>query len=350
MITQSHLFQFKGSFTTESGYTFQKPEIAYHTWGQLNESRDNVVLICHALTGNSEANEWFSGFFDDSDIINLDEHFVICINVPGSCYGSVGPQSINPETGQRYSGDFPIVSIRDMVRFQQILLDELEINGIELAVGGSMGGMQVLEFLIMDDRIQSAILIGMGKAHSAWAIGLSETQRQAIYADPNWQDGYYSPENSPKKGLATARMMAMLSYRTWQSLQERFSRELRPDTQQFQIESYLNYQGDKLVKRFDALSYVRLTQAMDLHDIAKNRGDYVDVLGAIDTPVLVIGINSDLLYPVREQRELASLLSNGTFAEIQSVHGHDAFLIEFEQMKSVISPFLVKTSKKIFSK
>ena len=350
MITQSHIFQFKGSFTTESGYTFQKPEIAYHTWGQLNESRDNVVLICHALTGNSEANEWFSGFFDDSDIINLDEHFVICINVPGSCYGSVGPQSINPETGQRYSGDFPIVSIRDMVRFQQILLDELEINGIELAVGGSMGGMQVLEFLIMDDRIQSAILIGMGKAHSAWAIGLSETQRQAIYADPNWQDGYYSPENSPKKGLATARMMAMLSYRTWQSLQERFSRELRPDTQQFQIESYLNYQGDKLVKRFDALSYVRLTQAMDLHDIAKNRGDYVDVLGAIDTPVLVIGINSDLLYPVREQRELASLLSNGTFAEIQSVHGHDAFLIEFEQMKSVISPFLVKTSKKIFSK
>jgi len=350
MITQSHIFQFKGSFTTESGYTFQKPEIAYHTWGQLNESRDNVVLICHALTGNSEANEWFSGFFDDSDIINLDEHFVICINVPGSCYGSVGPQSINPETGQRYSGDFPIVSIRDMVRFQQILLDELEINGIELAVGGSMGGMQVLEFLIMDDRIQSAILIGMGKAHSAWAIGLSETQRQAIYADPNWQDGYYSPENSPKKGLATARMMAMLSYRTWQSLQERFSRELRPDTQQFQIESYLNYQGDKLVKRFDALSYVRLTQAMDLHDIAKNRGDYADVLGAIDTPVLVIGINSDLLYPVREQRELASLLSNGTFAEIQSVHGHDAFLIEFEQMKSVISPFLVKTSKKIFSK
>lgn len=350
MISQSHLFQYDGSFTTESGFTFKNPDIAYHSWGKLNENKDNVVLICHALTGNSEADEWFSGFFDDNSFFDLDEHYVLCINVPGSCYGSVGPQSINPETGKRYAADFPIITIRDMVRFQQLLLDELGVTGIELAVGGSMGGMQVLEFLIMDKRIRSAVIIGMDKAHSAWAIGLSETQRQAIYSDPNWNGGYYSPENPPKKGLATARMMAMLSYRSWESLEERFSREIRQDNQQFQIESYLNYQGEKLVERFDALSYVRLTQAMDQHDIARDRGDYVSVLGSITTPVLVLGINTDLLYPIQEQRELAGLLGNGSFAEIDSIHGHDAFLIEFEQMKSVIAPFLSKTSKKIFSK
>lgn len=350
MANTSQIFHYNGTFTTESGYVLHQPDIAYKSWGRLNENRDNVVLICHALTGNTEADDWFYGFFEHNDIINLDEQFVLCINVPGSCYGSTGPQSINPKTGQQYSGDFPIVSIRDMVRFQQILLDEWKISGIELAMGGSMGGMQVLEFLVMDERIHSAVVIGMNKAHSAWAIGLSETQRQAIYADSNWNNGYYSPDAPPKKGLSTARMMAMLSYRTWQSMEDRFSRERRNDSGNFQIESYLNYQGKKLVDRFDALSYVRLTQAMDLHDIARDRGTFQSVLNNINTPVLVIGIDTDLLYPVQEQKELAYLLGNGTYAEITSPHGHDAFLIEFDQMESVITPFLSQTSKKILSK
>jgi homoserine O-acetyltransferase len=350
MANSSEIFQYNGTFTTEAGFVLHQPDIAYKSWGKLNENRDNVVLICHALTGNAEADDWFYGFFEHSDIIKLDEQFVLCINVPGSCYGSTGPQSINPKTGQRFSGDFPIVSIRDMVRFQQILLDEWEISGIELAIGGSMGGMQVLEFLVMDERIHSAVVIGMNKAHSAWAIGLSETQRQAIYNDPNWNNGYYSPDAPPKNGLSAARMMAMLSYRTWQSLEDRFSRELRNESGQFQIESYLNYQGQKLVDRFDALSYVRLTQAMDLHDIARDRGTFQAVLNHITTPVLVLGIDTDLLYPVQEQKELAYLLGNGTYAEITSPHGHDAFLIEFDQMESVITPFLSRTSKKILSK
>ncbi len=345
-MSQSRIIQtrLKRPFVTESGYRFEEAEVAYKTWGRLNEERDNVIVICHALTGNAEADQWFPGLFSEDGLIDTDEHFVICINVPGSCYGSVGPSSVNPETGIPYQASFPSITIRDMVRFQQLLLDELDIQGIETVIGGSMGGMQALEFAIMDSRVRSAIPIAMGKAHTPWAIGISHVQRQAIFNDPNWNDGFYTPDATPEKGLATARMMAMLTYRAPSDYEQKFGRNPQDGSDLFQVESYLNYQGEKMVRRFDANSYVALTRAMDAHDVARGRGSFEEVLGKVEIPVLVVGIDTDLLYPAEEQRELAALLPNSEYAEIESIHGHDAFLIEFGQLNRITKPFFTRRS------
>ena len=339
----------KEPFVTESGFTIYEPVVAYQTWGELNESRDNAVLVCHALTGNTAVNEWFGGLFGPGKTLDPRQQFIICINSLGSCYGTSGPASRNPDTGKPYRIDFPVITIRDMVRLQQRMLDELGISRIELVIGGSMGGMQALEWCIMDDRPQSAVLVGMGKAHRPWAIGISHTQRQAIYNDPNWKDGYYTAEKPPRKGLALARMIAMISYRSDADYEHKFGRLPQKNNDRFQVESYLNYQGQKLVERFDAVSYVRLSQAMDSHDVARNRQSYKQVLGNVDIPALVIGIDTDLLYPVQEQQELSKLLPDARYREIRSSHGHDAFLMEFEQMNTIIASFLTETPKPTLS-
>ncbi|SHE57089.1 homoserine O-acetyltransferase [Fodinibius roseus] len=339
----------KEPFVTESGQAIPEPLVAYQTWGELNNARNNVFLVCHALTGNTAVDEWFGGLFGPGKTLDPEQQFIICINSLGSCYGSSGPTSQNPETGRPYRIDFPEITIRDMVRLQQKLLDELRITGIELVIGGSMGGMQALEWCIMDDRPRSAVFVGMGKAHSPWAIGISHTQRQAIYNDPNWKEGYYSADQPPRKGLALARMIAMISYRSDADYENKFGRLPQEDGDQFQVESYLNYQGQKLVDRFDAVSYVRLSQAMDSHDVARNRPSYQGVLGQLDIPTLVIGIDTDLLYPVQEQQELAELLPDARYREIRSVHGHDAFLMEFEQMNDLITSFITETPRPTLS-
>ncbi|WP_069132741.1 homoserine O-acetyltransferase MetX [Rhodohalobacter halophilus] len=336
-ITQTRL---EDHFITESGARLESPEVAYKTWGTLNGGRDNVVLICHALTGHAAADEWFPGIFGKGNICDPDQHFIICINVPGSCYGSVGPQSVNPQTGRPYRNDFPELTIRDMVRFQQQFLDQLGINGIELVIGGSMGGMQALEFIIMDRRSRSAVLIAMGKAHTPWAIGISHAQRTAITNDPGWKDGNYELNEGPFRGVAAARMMAMITYRAPEDYNRKFGRKLQNEDGQFQIESYLNHQGEKLAKRMDAHTYITLTKAMDSHDISRGRSDFEQVLDRVEIPVQVIGIRSDHLYPIAEQKELADLLPNGRYAEIDSPAGHDGFLIEFDQLNEIIIPFV----------
>ncbi len=334
---------FDDPFVTEYGETIPAPTIAYQSWGTLNKERNNAVIVCHALTGNTAADEWFDGLFGPGKTLDPESQFIICPNVLGSCYGTTGPTSVNPETGNPYRADFPKVTIRDIVRLQQRLVDHLDITGIEMLIGGSMGGMQALEWSIMDDRPQSAVLIGMGKAHRPWAIGISHTQRQAIYNDPNWNDGYYSEDQPPKDGLALARQIAMISYRSDADYEQKFGRALQNGNQQFEVESYLNYQGKKLVNRFDAVSYVRLSQAMDSHDVARNRKSYEEVLAQVNIPILVIGIESDNLYPVEEQYELVRLLNNARYRRLQSPHGHDAFLIEFDQLNNIIKPFLIET-------
>lgn len=338
-------YKLEKPFVTDSGFEFPEPVMAYKTWGSLNKARDNVILICHALTGNAAADEWFPGLFQQGGVLDTDEYFVICTNVLGSCYGSTGPWFSNPETGKPYRADFPEITIRDIVRFQQQFLDELNIKGIETVIGGSMGGMQALEFAIMDDRVRSAVPIAMGKAHTSWQIGISHAQRKAIYADPNWNNGYYEKGNGPADGLSAARMIAMISYRCQQDFEQKFRRDLQPGYENlYKVESYLNYQGQKLVDRFDALTYIYLTKAMDSHDVARGRASYKKLLASVNIPVLVIGIDSDLLYPTSEQKELAELLGNSQYEEIKSDHGHDAFLIEFDQLNSLIKPFL-STSK-----
>ncbi|MCC5941775.1 MAG: homoserine O-acetyltransferase [Balneolaceae bacterium] len=338
-ITKSNL---EKQFITESGFRFDNAEIAYKTWGTLNDSRDNVILICHALTGHAAADEWFPGLIGEGRIADPAKNFILCINVPGSCYGSIGPWTINPETGRPYKSSFPTITIRDMVKFQQMLLDQLDIKGIELIIGGSLGGMQALEFIITDNRIRSAALIAMGKSHTPWAIGISHAQRTAIFSDLKWNNGDYEKDDAPFQGIAAARMMAMITYRTPEDYNRKFGRKLQNEDGQFQVESYLNYQGEKLAKRFDALSYVSLTKSMDTHDVTRGRGSAEEVLKKIAIPVEVIGINSDHLYPVYEQKELARLLGNAAYSEITSDYGHDAFLIEFEQLNKIIEPFLKK--------
>lgn len=337
-------YHYPEPFTTESGYTFPALDINYKTWGTLNKERSNAVLIFHALTGNASADVWFSGFFDETSWIDPDKHFVICANALGSCYGTTGPISNNPETGQPYSGDFPYITIRDMVRVNQILLDHLNIERIQSVIGGSMGGMQALEMAVMDSRVASAVLIGMGKAHSPWAIGISHTQRKAIYADPKWKGGYYPLEDPPTDGLATARMIAMISYRSPENYEDKFGRDPQPGNEDlFKVESYLNHQGDKLVERFDANSYDRLSHAMDTHDVGRDRHSAEKVLSRLTIPILIMGIDTDILYPPAEQKELAELLPYGQYTEMKSRYGHDAFLLEFEEMNRRINEFYQST-------
>ncbi len=333
------------TWTTESGFEFSSVDIAWNSWGELNAKRDNVILICHALTGHSDAKEWFSGLFVDGGIVDPAKHFVLCINNIGSCYGSTGPTSIYPFSGKPYQADFPQITIRDMVRFQQLLLDDLGITNIELAIGGSMGGMIALEFALMDQRVQSIALMAMGMAHSPWAIGISHAQRQAIFADKNWNNGFFDEAHSPEQGLAAARALAMITYRSSNDYESKFGRSLQPEKDSFQVESYLEYQGKKLSQRFDANSYVRLSQAMDSHDVSRNRDSYQTVLGNQTKPALVLGIDSDLLYPIHEQKELADLMPNSSFETIYSQKGHDAFLIEFDQINTHLSTFFNTLSK-----
>ncbi len=332
------------AFETESGATLPHVDVAYRTWGRLNERKDNAVLVCHALTGNADVDYWWGELLGPGKALDTDRYYVVCSNVLGSCYGTTGPTSLDPESGEPYRSRFPAVTVRDAVRLQRILLDYLGIEGLEFAIGGSMGGMQVLEWAFEGDFVRSLIPIGVGAHHSAWCIGWSETQRQAIYADPNWNDGDYKAHQAPEAGLATARMMAMVSYRSYASFESRFERHRMPapagEEMPFAVESYLRYQGRKLVDRFDAVTYVRLTQLMDSHDVARGRGDPASVLASIRQPTLVIGIDSDVLYPLPEQEYLAQSLPNGELAILHSDHGHDAFLIEFNQLNAIITEWL----------
>lgn len=340
MTDKSTSFTIDHPFTTESGFTLPDVKVQYKTWGKLNNSGTNAVLICHALTGNADADEWFPGLFGKDGILDTSKQFIICSNVLGGCYGTTGPLSINPSTGKQYMADFPDVTIRDMVKVQQYLLDYLGVESIEFAIGGSMGGMQVLEWLVMDHRVKKAMVIAMGKSHSSWTIGVSEAQRQAIKADKNWKNGFYEFNNPPAGGLAAARMMGMIMYRSQPAFERRFARKYQSDNKDlFQVSSYLQYQGEKLVKRFDANTYIKLTTAMDSHDVYRGRELYDDILSDIDIPVLVVGISSDVLYPISEQKELANLLGNGIYREIESDEGHDAFLIEFPKMVQIYKEF-----------
>ncbi len=316
----------------DSGRTMTDVSVAWSSWGELNAQGDNAIVVCHALTGSPAADDWWAPLIGPDRTLDTNRFFVVCLNVLGSPYGSASPVSNNPETGEPYGSGFPAVTIRDTVRaHRQVLEEALGVRRVLFALGGSMGGMQSLEWAFEDDFVDGIVPIGVGGRHSAWCIGFSEAQRQAIYADPVWNDGQYTEQ--PGQGLATARMIAMLTYRSSGSLTRRFGRKLQDGAEDmFAVESYLGYQGAKLVDRFDANCYVHLTRQMDTHDIARGRGAYEDVLRNIEKKTLVIGVDSDILYPLAEQEELASLIPGARLEVIRSPDGHDAFLIEFEQL------------------
>lgn len=317
--------------------------MAYSAWGRLNTSRDNAIVICHALTGDTKADVWWGPLIGPGRLLDTDRFFVVCPSVIGSPYGSVSPLTIDPDTGRPYGGGFPAATIRDTVALHRRLLEQLGVRRVAMTTGGSMGGMQVLEWAFHGDFVGSLVPIGVGGRHSAWCIGWSEAQRQAIFSDPNWKGGAYDAGSQPVAGLSTARMIAMISYRARRSFEARFGRtrmESGNHESVFAVESYLRYQGQKLVERFDANCYVHLTYQMDSHDVARGRGDYPDVLGTIRQPTLVLGIDTDVLYPVTEQEELAEHIPEATLVVMEAVHGHDSFLIEFEQMEKIIQPWM----------
>lgn len=323
----------------ESGQTLERVTVAYRTWGDPANAARNAILICHALTGSADVDAWWPGIIARHGAFDPDTDFIICSNILGSCYGTTGPVSLQPRTGARYRADFPRITVRDMVRVQRALIDHLGVDRLALVTGPSLGGMQALEWALMyPDKVESIAPIGVGGRHSAWCIAMSEAQRHAIYADPDWQDGNYADERGPEKGLAAARMMAICSYRSWQSFDERFGRDER-DNGEFEVQSYLRYQGEKINGRFDANTYVRLTQAMNAHDIARGRGDYHNIIRSIHQPALVISVSSDLLYPPHEQQLLAQHLPHARHELLQSTDGHDGFLIQCDRLAGIIAEF-----------
>ncbi len=325
-------------FRFEDGTRLRDVPIAYRSWGELNAAGDNAVLVCHALTGDTAVDEWWPGLLGAERALDTDRYFVICANVIGSPYGTVSPLSMNPESGERYGPDFPVPTLRDTVALHKLLLEALGVRQVAFAIGGSLGGMQVLEWAFYGDFVRALVPIGVGGRHSAWCIAWSEAQREAIRHDPAWSQGRYPESGGPASGLAIARMIAMISYRSFESFGQRFGRTLNVAGHPafYAMESYLRYQGEKLVGRFDANCYIRLTQLMDTHDVARGRGEYHAVLGSIQQPALVIGIDSDLLYPLSEQRELAEHLPRAELAILEAAHGHDSFLIEVDAINDMV--------------
>jgi len=314
-------------------------QLAYRTWGTLDAEGGNAVVVCHALTGSADADRWWTSMFGSGRAFDPERDFVVCSNILGSCYGTTGPTSIDPATGAPWRGTFPRITVRDMVRAQHALVTALGVRRIRLVIGGSLGGMQVLEWgLGWPQLVDALVCIASTARHSAWAIGQSEAQRQAILADPRWRGGRYDPADPPMAGLSAARMAAMLTYRSAPSMEQRFGR--RPQTEDlFAIQSYLRYQGAQLVDRFDPATYVTLLDAMDTHDVARSRGDLDDVLRSITQPTLVVSIDTDVLYWPAEQRELARLVPHARLAVLDSIHGHDAFLIDVDRLSEMVAEF-----------
>ena len=340
---QTRFYKHSKLFTLELGGELSGVQIAYRTFGQLNAACNNAILVCHALTGSSDVDVWWSPLLGLGKALDPTQDFIVCSNILGSCYGTTGPTSINPKTGDVYGASFPSITIMDMVRLQNLLIEWLGIQTIKLVIGGSLGGMQVLEWaLLYPKKVKAIVPIATSGRHSAWCIGFNETQRQAIYTDSQWQGGNYPIEKQPEQGLAVARMIGMNSYRSWVNFSTRFGRNfdiIEDKDPQFAMINYLQYHGKKLVKRFDANTYITLTHAMDRHDLSHHSINYESALRSIQQPALIVGITSDLLYPIEEQKELANLIPNAKIKMLDSTHGHDAFLIDLDQLNDLVVNF-----------
>ncbi|CAO3613750.1 unnamed protein product [Cunninghamella blakesleeana] len=369
------------------------------------------MIICHALTGSADVEDWWGPLMGPRKAFDTTKFFIVCCNVTGSPYGSASPLTINKETGEKYGPEFPLASVRDDVRLHRLVLDELGVKQVAICIGGSMGGMQVLEWAFMGkDYVRTIVPIATSGRHSAWGISWGEAQRQSIYSDPYYVDGYYTEDLPPNVGLSAARMSALLTYRSRDSFESRFGRksadmkkygnQQRPSSPReanrlihndghkskatsppitstqptslngsdqdqdhphvtindppmptpfvFSAQSYLRYQGDKFINRFDANCYIAITRKMDTHDLSRNRGNYDDVLKSISQPTLVIGIETDGLFTISEQYELADGIPDAKMIVIHSSDGHDGFLLEFDQINKHMLEFQKEVLPDIF--
>ena len=323
------------------------PVIAYHTFGKLNTDKSNVIWICHALTANSDASDWWAGIVGKGKAFDPDKHFIVCANILGSCYGTSGPHSVNPLTEKKYYNSFPSVTIRDMVKTHILLRKHLGIEKIAVCAGGSMGGYQCLEWAVMEPGvIDKLFLITTCAKETAWGIAIHEAQRLAIEADPTWKN---NTDDAGANGLKAARAIGMLTYRNYETFRSTQTDEDNNKLENYKAASYIQHQGNKLVDRFNAQSYYLLTKSMDSHNLARGRikdqgskgkGGIETVLKTITCPAMIIGISSDHLCPVDEQQFLAKHLGKGTFVEIHSSFGHDGFLVEGEKLQEVLKNFI----------
>jgi homoserine O-acetyltransferase len=328
-------------FHLENGAVLSSLDIAYCTYGSLNAAGDNVVWVCHALTASAAVEEWWPGLVGQGCTIDPGKYFIVCANIPGSCYGTTGPLSINENSGAIYGHSFPLISIRDMVQAHILLRKHLGISSIALVVGGSMGGYQAMEWALHEpDVIMKMLLLATSATESPWGVAIHTAQRMAIEADTSWLTG--TPQGG-RNGLKAARAIGMLTYRNYDLF---VLHQADPETEKlehFKSSSYIHYQAEKLARRFNACSYHTLTRSMDTHNIARGRNSTVaQVLGRILQPVLVIGISSDILCPPAEQRFLADHIPNARYEEINSPFGHDGFLVEADKIGALLQHWLLQ--------
>ena len=349
-------------FVLGNGQKLGPVTLAYETYGELNAARDNAILICHALSGdahvagyhspNDKDPGWWDVMIGPGRAFDTDRYFVICSNIIGGCKGSTGPSSVNPATGRPYALSFPVITVEDMVRAQKALVDSLGIEQLYAVVGGSMGGMQALQWPVSyPDSVRLVLPIATTSRLSPQAIAFDEVGRQAIMADPDWMRGEYYGKAVPFRGLSIARMIGHITYLSDQSMHQKFGRRLQDKAEygydfvtDFQVESYLHYKGDSFVKRFDANSYLYITKAMDYFDLSRSYGSLRQAFADVKSKFLIVSFSSDWLFPPYQSREVATALRQNNleviYTEISTDYGHDAFLLEADELTKLVSGFL----------
>jgi homoserine O-acetyltransferase len=362
MIVETQFVQFP-SIRLDSGVILAPVDVAYETYGELNEERNNAILILHAFSGDAHAAGisrdggkpgWWDNMIGPGKAFDTDRYFVVCSNILGGCKGTTGPASINPETGCPYGMIFPVITISDIVRLQKMLVDHLGIRRLLCVAGGSMGGMQALEWSVAyPDFVAAAMPIATTARHSAQQIAFNEVGRQAIMADPDWCEGNYYGKKPPARGLAVARMVGHITYMSDDSMREKFGRKFREDdalpdfSKVFEVESYLRYRGSQFVDRFDANSYLYITKAMDLFDLTKDHPSLAAALERAQARFLVLSFTSDWLYPSYQSLEIVSALRGRNrdvaYCELPSNYGHDAFLADVGEQTELVRGFLAST-------
>jgi homoserine O-acetyltransferase/O-succinyltransferase len=367
MIVEANIVRFD-SISLDNGAALAPIEVAYETYGELNAAKSNAILVLHAFSGDAHAAGishetgkpgWWDNMIGPGKAFDTNQYFVICTNVLGGCRGTTGPGSVDPKTGCPYAMSFPVITVGDMVRAQKMLIDSLGIQRLLAVSGGSMGGMQALEWAVaFPDSVVAAIPIATTTRHSAQQIAFNEVGRQAIMADPDWNEGNYYGKNPPARGLAVARMVGHITYMSDDSMREKFGRRLRDKETfsfgfdvDFEVESYLRYRGSQFVGRFDANSYLYITKAMDYFDLTAGRGTLNAALERTRARFLVISFSSDWLYPSYQSQEMVRALRSRNcdvaYVELQSNYGHDSFLVDVAEQTDLVRGFLASTFEKV---
>jgi homoserine O-acetyltransferase len=341
-MSETKYFEYNQKFMLESGDYLPGFQLAYNTFGKINAKGDNVIWVIHAFSANSNPTEWWPGVVGKDTVIDPAKYFIVCANSLGSHYGSTGPLSVNPETGSFFFHDFPQLTNRDIVRSFNLLRKELGINKVKLVVGPSLGGQQCLEWGIQEPEVfDNLCLIGTNAFHSPWGIAYNESQRMAIEVDPTWKNKH---PDAGLNGMKVARSIALLSYRTALGYNDKQSDDINK-LDNFLASSYQRYQGEKLAIRFNAFSYWYLSKMMDSHNVGRNRGTIEEVLKQVKINTTVVGLESDLLFPLFEQHFLVNNLSNAQLRIMNSILGHDGFLTEADQVSTILNEVLAQTPK-----